>query len=376
MESAADGRTRRSSSPYKLWEGREGIPIYMGSFIEDLAKVELAPWERTGQLGAFANLADQEEDDAYILEIAPRGETRVLHHLFEALVYVFAGRGATSFWQHGSAHRQTVEWQAGSVFSPPLNCFYQHFNLDGARPARLFVVTNCPMMMNIFRSPEFIFGDNYAFSDRYSLEDDYFTDSGHEIEVEWRREWKTNFIADIGTYKLCETGSRGTNASSIIFSLANNGMTAHCSAFPPGHYKKAHRHGPDAHVIIIDGQGYSLLWFEGRERERIKVDWKPGTVLTPRNMEYHQHFNTGGSAARYLAFRLGNLDRGRQERLRVSRSGDPHIETMGIPYEAEDEAVFSLYEEECSKHGATVAMPRPPRPSTGSGRAELGKENS
>lgn len=361
MESGptADGRTARSISPYKLWEHDEGIPIYTGSFIQNLADVELAPWERTGQLGAFANLANQEEDDAYVLEVAPRGETRVLHHLFEALVYVFEGRGATSFWQHGSTHKQTVEWHTGSVFSPPLNCYYQHFNLDGERPARLFVVTNCPMVMNMFRNSEFVFGDDYAFLDRYDLEEDYFTDSGHEIEVEWRKEWKTNFIPDIRVYKLRESGTRGVNASGVIFSLANNGMTAHCSAFPPGHYKKAHRHGPDAHVIIIDGRGYSLLWFEGRESERIKVDWKPGTVLTPRNLEYHQHFNTGPGPARYLALRLGNLDRGRDERLKVSRSGDPHIETMGIPYEEEDPAIFDLYVEECDKYGATVIMSQP-----------------
>jgi hypothetical protein len=359
VDLATAAPARRSESPYKLWQRDEGIPIHTGSFIENLAAVEVAPWERTGQFGAYANLADQEEDDAYILEIAPQGETKILHHLFEALVYVFAGSGATSFWQPGSIRKQTVEWHAGSVFSPPLNCYYQHFNLDGRQPARLFVVTNCPMVMNIYRSPEFIFSDSHAFLDRYNLEDDYFTDSGHEIAVEWRKEWKTNFIPDIGTYKLRETGSRGANASSIIFSLANNGMTAHCSAFPPGHYKKAHRHGPDAHVVIIDGQGYSLLWFEGNERERIKVDWKPGTVLTPRNLEYHQHFNTGPTAARYLALRLGNLDRGRQDRLRISRSGDPHIETMGIPYEEEDPTIFELYAQECEKHGATVVMPQP-----------------
>lgn len=121
MDLTTAAPARRSASPYKLWERDEGIPIYTGSFIENLANVELAPWKRSGQLGAFANLADQEEDDAYVLEIAPQGETRVLHHLFEALVYVFEGSGATNFWQHGSTRKQTVEWHAGSVFSPPLN---------------------------------------------------------------------------------------------------------------------------------------------------------------------------------------------------------------------------------------------------------------
>ncbi len=72
-----------------------------------------------------------------------------------------AGRGATTLWQAGSDRKQTVEWQRGSVFSPPLNCFYQHFNLDGQSPARLFSVTHCPTVINsigeVLNSVDFVF---------------------------------------------------------------------------------------------------------------------------------------------------------------------------------------------------------------------------
>jgi quercetin dioxygenase-like cupin family protein len=328
-------------TPYRQWQQGEGIPISEGSYVADLYTLEVVPWARTGQRGAFVNLAGQEQDDAYVLEIAPGQQTEVLHHLFEATAYVLEGRGATTFWQEGQP-KQTVEWQRGSLFSPPLNAFYQHFNLDGQRPARLFAVTNAPMVMNMFRNPGFVF-------------DDRFADTGHSTSA---REWQTNFVADLRAFQLVDNPGRGVGNARMGFSLSDNQMAAHMSQFPPGTYKQAHWHGVGAHVIILGGQGYSLLWFEGEERR--KVDWKDGSVLSPREREYHQHFNTGQGPARYLALRLGNLDT--QHRQMVEdwsggREGSSFY--SGIPYDAEDPAIYEQYVQECAKNGATVMLQPP-----------------
>jgi gentisate 1,2-dioxygenase len=335
----------RAETAYDLWQRAEGIPVNQGAYVADLYRVEVTPWPRTGQQGAFVNLAGQQHDDAYVLEIAPAGQTEAMHHLFEAAIYVLDGRGATTIWQPGQA-KQTVEWQKGSVFSPPLNAYYQHFNLEGQQPARLFAVTNAPMMINILRDPEFVFQVDHAFEGRFAGEANYFTRPDVRLG---RNAWATNFIPDIRAFGLDSAANRGASGFLTTFSLSNNSMAAHCSEFPPGTYKKAHRHGVGAHVVILGGHGYSLLWHEGQEPE--KVEWQDGSVLSPREQEYHQHFNTGPTSARYLALRLGLLD--------SRRWGGGEVPTHQIEYEEEDPAIYERYAQECSKSGAEVVLPRP-----------------
>ena len=345
MEAQPTQRPRgaRPESPYRKWQRGESIPRHSGSYVENLYIAEVGDWPRLGQKGAFVNLADQEEDDSWLIELAPGGQTEVVHHLFECMVLVLKGRGATTIWHKGRA-KQTVEWQRGSVFSPPLNCYYQHFNLDGNQPARLYAVTNAPMVMNLFRNAGFVFGDEYVFDDRYDTQNEYFTSPGFRDETR-DREWVTNFVPDIRAWKLDKQDNRGLGSFRLGFTFSGNQMVSHSGEWPPGTYLKGHRHGVGAHVVILEGSGYSLLWFEGKERQ--KVDWKDGSVLSPKDYEYHQHFNTSPGSVRYFAFRLGAADN-------RARGMPDQIES-----DLEDPEVYALYEAECAKNGVKVTLPRP-----------------
>ncbi|HZT08822.1 MAG TPA: ethanolamine ammonia lyase-activating protein, partial [Chloroflexota bacterium] len=120
-------------------------------------------------------------------------------------------------------------------------------------------------------------------------------------------------------------------------------------------YKKAHRHGPGAELIILNGVGYSLLWFPGGER--VKVDWKEGSIFSPRDGEYHQHFNTGPTPARYLAYTFGSLV---VDNTRAMRGAEVSEREGGwqIEYEDEDPEVYDLFARECARNGAEVTIPR------------------
>jgi quercetin dioxygenase-like cupin family protein len=335
---------------YQKWVQSEGIPILRDFYIKDIREVRLEPWKRKGGLGAYLNLIGTEEsNDAYICEIPPGGSLKPQRHLFEEMIYVVQGRGATAVWLEGGK-KQTFEWQAGSLFSPPLNVWHQHFNGSGSEPVRYLAVTSAPLVINLFHNLDFVLSNPFSFTDRFTEDPDYFSGKGKSYRG---RVWDTNFVPDVRGMELQEWKERGAGGTNVMLELSENSMAAHISEFPVGTYKKAHRHGAGAHVVIVSGEGYSLLWPEGSPIER--YDWREGSIVVPPENWFHQHFNTGTSRARYLAlrwgsqkYRLGGKKWGVEES--VKAGGDQ------IEYEDEEPRVHEEFEEALAKGGAPCRM--------------------
>jgi hypothetical protein len=120
--------------------------------------------------------------------------------------------------------KQTFEWQEGSMFSPPLNTWRQHFNVQRDEPARFVALTDAPVMINRFRNLDFIFNNSFGFRDRFSGEEGYFSGKGRVVEG--HRTWDSNFIADVPEFKLIDHSARGQGASGILLYSANT-ISAH-----------------------------------------------------------------------------------------------------------------------------------------------------
>jgi mannose-6-phosphate isomerase-like protein (cupin superfamily) len=282
-----------------------------------------------------------------------------MRHIYEELIYVLQGSGATTIWNDAN-DKHTFEWQAGSLFAIPLNARFQHFNTSGKEPARYVAVITAPVVMNMFHNPGFVFNAGYDFLDRFDGEAKF--DGSGELYLSSRgtyRIWDTNFVPNADTIPLYRRNNRGAGGSYLCFELANGTMVAHISEFPVGTYKKAHRHGPGANVIILSGQGFTLLWELGKWDERVKVDWKPGSIVVPPSQWFHQHFNTGPQPARYLALRWGsNRHAFRPGGHGVDGGTDTSVKDGGaqIEYADEDQEVHRLFEAELKQTGATCHM--------------------
>lgn len=341
---------------YKAWLKKEGVKVYEEFYFPSIAEIELGPWERKGGSGAVIHIANRHmPNDCHVVEIKPGGKSEPEHHTYELMIYVVSGRGGTTIWQD-EKRKQTFEWHAGSLFSIPLNAWYQNFNGSGNEPARYIAVTNAPPMMRLFKDNEFIFNNDFKFRSRYAGEDDYFSGSGKLFK---RRVWESNFIAnapDMPLYGWQERGAGGVNA---MLEMAENSMKSHISEFPVGTYKKAHRHGPGAHLVLLSGTGgFSLVWTKEDRSDMVKCDWQLGSmVIVPSDNCFHQHFNTGTNRARYLALRSG--DHG----LRGPRGGggemaDRSIKEGGwqVEYEDEDREIHGIFEQDLKAHGAPCRM--------------------
>ena len=337
---------------YDDWVESQGIPIYRGHFVRDLSALPVAPWERKGVRGAFIQHSETiESNDSYICEIPAGGSTRPQRHLYEETIYVISGRGATSVWLDPE-HKLTFEWQVGSLFAIPLNTWHQHFNGQGGNLARYIAETDAPTMFNTFKDQSFVLENSHRFTKRFDGSSDYFSGKGELTG----RVWETNFVPDVRTMGLTAYPERGAGGINLKFALAGNTMGCHSSQFPVGTYKKAHWHGAGAHVIILSGVGYSLMWPEvqGEDKPQ-RFDWQPGTLIIPPERWYHQHFNIGAEPARYLALRF-HTAAGQGKESAHPGNIDRKLGGTQIEYEDESPVVRQMFLEALAERGIQHGM--------------------
>jgi oxalate decarboxylase/phosphoglucose isomerase-like protein (cupin superfamily) len=334
-------------TPYLRWVRSEGLDIISAHYVPNLKTTELKPWPRREGKGVFINHeASRTSNDCYVCEIAAGGKLSPQRQLFEEMVLVLSGRGSTTVW-NDAGDRATFEWKAGAMFAIPLNAWHQHFNGSGREAARYVAVTNCPSVMNLYEDVDFIFNTPYDFKQRFAGEADYFSGKGEQKGFLLT----TNFVPDTVNLPLIEAKERGAGGGHIRFNMARGSIASHISQFPVGTYKKGHRHGPGAHVIVLSGEGYSLMWPEGEEPRR--YDWQIGTMIVPPNMWFHQHFNSGPTPARYLAFKHFSPRNSQGVPLSwISR----RLGGNQIDYADESALVRSMFAEALGRHGMTPKM--------------------
>jgi mannose-6-phosphate isomerase-like protein (cupin superfamily) len=336
-----DRRTR-----YEHWQEEQGLPVHKSFLINDVLGVETAHWDRLDADAAFVELVGAAETNgAYVLKIAAGKQTNAERQIIEQVYYVIKGAGKTT------ADGRHIDWSAGTLFTMPLNSTTRHVATEDTV---MYVVTTAPLVMNLFHNDEFVFDNPSEFKDRI-VPEPYLEGQGKMYTRNGGSNlWETSVVNDLPGFDVPAAPARGAKNRTLCMQLGENTLISHISEFPVGTYKKCHRHGPGAHILLLGGEGYSLLWKDNFE-DHIRVDWSPNTLFVPPPYWWHQHFNTGSTPARYLAVRWGSpkhpLDHS-YDRIAVSAANDGDQ----IEYPNQDPIIHELYVSECEKRGVTVDL--------------------
>lgn len=339
-------------SEYLKYRENEDIPVHGGLYIEDVNEVEVGGWDRTQQKGAFVNLFGSGGiNDIQIHEIEPNGKTSVQRHFHDAMVYVSEGDGFTTVGEGNE--EETFEWSTDTFFFLPPNTPYQYTNA-GDSPARLVVCTTLPFLLTVIKEHEFIFNCDYDFWSSYDT-GEFFTEGGlyqGEFPKSQGGEglvWETNFVPDLNGFENVKQW-REQAGNFVFFHLPHTSTFAHVAEFEAGTYKKAHRHQPGAQIVNLAGVGYSLMWKEDWD-QKVSVEWKPGSLFTPPEDWFHQHFNVTETPSRYLAYHIPEM------KLMWGGVFDPVAPENEIDYNNEDEIIREYYADRLADNGLELEMP-------------------
>src|SRR5581483_3103413 len=288
---------------YEKWMQQEAVPIVRGHGVRDVVNMELGDWSRIGGRGAYIQLEGMEGlTGMYVSEVAPGGQLLPEKHVYDELVYVLSGSGTTEVWTD-EEHKTFFEWQAGSLFAPPLNTWHRILNGSGTKPARFLAVTTAPLIVDMFHSTSFVYNCDYVFRDRFDGRPDYFSVGERRAKTSsWGQTWvwETNFIPDVPGTSLDPSSEFGRGNTATMYEMSDNILAGHLAQWPVGKYRNAHHHGGGAILFIVRSQGYTLMWpqelgtrpFEsGAGDQVVRVDWNVGTVMSPPGGWFHQHFN-------------------------------------------------------------------------------------
>jgi len=352
-------------SAYDQWIESVGIPVHKGYYIEDLRTLELGDWEERGCRAAFLKLAGQEGvSEARVTEIPPGKTLPPLKFTLDEIVYVVEGRGLTTLWGGEGKAKKTFEWQKHSMFLVPRNYSHQLSNMQGDRPVRLLHYNYLPISMSIVPDIRFYFENPYVdLNVVYGHEGEFYSQatllrpSKNSNRADGRRAspggggafWFGNFFPDMKAWdQLVPFKGRGAGGHAVWIRFPSSPLWSHMSVFPSRTYKKAHRHGPGVVIVIPEGEGFSVMWPEGKER--VVIPWHEASVFVPPDRWFHQHFNVSGLPSRYLAFHSPRGLNAYSEKVE-DRARDQ------IEYPDEDPWIREKFEGELAKRGLKTLMP-------------------
>jgi quercetin dioxygenase-like cupin family protein len=127
---------------------RNNPPIRGLSVPGDLRTIDLIkrPWRNNK--GLWFELAENRVLSSHLAELAPGGNSVRHRHTTEAVIYIVKGRGY-SIVNYEGEEEQRIDWQEGTLFSPPVWAWHQHFNADPDETARYLAIQDTGLIRHM-----------------------------------------------------------------------------------------------------------------------------------------------------------------------------------------------------------------------------------
>lgn len=358
---AGFGQFNKQPTPYDAFMEEEGVPVFRGLGISRVQDLPLFPWKRKGGRGHFIQLYGTEGKwGCYVVEVPPAGALNVEKHMFEEIYLVVEGRGTTEVWQEGDTRKHVFEWQAGSMFSIPMNALFRIVNATSSG-ALLLAGNTAPNVINMINNFNAVFNNPFVFTDRFSSADDFYR-ARDEIEpdpVRGLAMCRTNLIPDAMHCELPLDNRRSPGYRRIEPFMTQNCFYFWIGQHENGRYSKGHAHTSAAVLICLRGKGYTYTWPEklgttpwqdGHADQVRRLDYEPVGLVTaaPGGARwYHQHFSVSEEPFRLTAW-FGPHNPGRDagppgEKHTDYTAIDVHEGGTAIPYWMEDPFIRNEY---------------------------------
>lgn len=146
---ATDAKSRDASEIAARDEFNRRYPPITGLTVPgDLRTMEVPERLWRNNRGRWFHLASNNCIDAHLAELPPGGATVRHRHTTEAYLYIVRGHGF-SIINYDGEPEERVDWQEGSLLSPPVWAWHQHFNLSKDEPARYLAIQNTRLMRHL-----------------------------------------------------------------------------------------------------------------------------------------------------------------------------------------------------------------------------------
>jgi gentisate 1,2-dioxygenase len=240
--------------------------------------------------------------DATVHEIPPRTTTTVHRHAWDAIEFIESGKGWTEI------DGQRLDWKPWDTLHLPSWAWHRHGN-DADTPA-VFHTWSVQPMLEQFGVALLEDGGDTPVKDlpprptqTRALEgNDPYARRTQRLARQAQGSDTARLITRFDDVRglVTKRGARSMFLVDKAIGYHTAGLSAVMHELAPGLYQSRHRHGGEAWLYVVSGNGYS-------EMDGERFEWSEGDLIVVDHWAWHQHFN-GSKDRTARLIRVHNFD--------------------------------------------------------------------